>query len=77
MLDPLLASFAQQKSRIGSQSLSSSQNKMMPFDDAVDQDEMLREVVGLVDSLQDDFPAIAFDDDDDPFGEWMMLPKAM
>ncbi len=75
MLDPLLASSAQQKSKIGSHSLSS--NKMMPFDDAVDQDEMLREVVGLVDSLQDDFPAIAFDDDDDPFGEWMMLPKAM
>ena len=79
MLDPLLgSSFVQRQQKLKSSSTSSFSSASLSsmFEDVADTDEMLREVVGLVDSLHDDFPAIAFEEEEDPFGEWM-LPKAM
>ncbi len=57
-VDPLLgSSFVQRQQQQQQQQQQQKQQQPKLFlEDTVDHDEMLREVVGLVDSLQDDFP---------------------
>ncbi len=56
-VDPLLgSSFVQRQQQQQQQQQQKQQQPKLFLEDTVDHDEMLREVVGLVDSLQDDFP---------------------